>query len=1156
MIEERASKNGIVWQKKHYPQKRKKFDVELYLIDRENAWARSLKLMLRKYQTFKFDIKLTVRLQKIQDDRAVIYTNPCFRSGSVAILSSGSIVPSLRKTREKVLDAYDCFMKEGSGWTLNRVEFSELSVYKTKVHVGGGGGKAVVILPKSLQGLTNRSLVSFVPTKDNRCFLYCIMAHLFPPKKGKPHNPRHYVITGKIHLVDTTDLSYPTPLSQIPAFEERNNLVINVVGVNRDGRHRYLYLSPRKSGELINLLLYRKHYHLIKSWMPFLNCKSHPRRLCCSCGKLCLTSRMKTDRECINCLEPPISQLVFPEKGTVQKFSSFHRLLPNPFVLYCDIETVASGVRENDEGKKTKKLKRHDAIAIGLMRICQNERFSHDAPIIHVGHDCIEKFYDSLRKEVNYVEEILASTNYPIDMTETEEASFQSSKNCYACGVDFTEDPSARKCRDHDHLRAKNNYRGPICNSCNLNRTDLKLKIPLFFHNGGRFDVHFLLQKLHKLTAGGTMNVIAKTGENFMCLELFEKRVVVKDSFNHLSSSLAALVDQLKKGGKSLKITKRYLKGDEEKVELMSRKGVFPYGLVDSMRVLEETTSLPPKEAFYDTLREKDIEQGDYDHAKRVWDLLKCKNLREYMEHYLATDITFLADVMENYRNFFYTKFELDPSHYLSLPGLSYDCMLRFTKSEIELISDMETYSFVKRSLRGGVSMIPHRWAKANNPLLGETYDPSEPTTYLMYLDCNSLYSSIMTKSLPYRNLRWVNKTKEWVRKKVNTYQPSDERGYLIECDLAYPASIHDITKDLPLAPEHLKITRSMLSPFCERLSKRLNIKMDSAHKLVSTQLDKERYVCHIENLQFYLRQGMRLKRVHRILRFDQKPFLKPYIELCIKERRSASSPDEKSLWKLACNAIFGKTITNVEKRHNVKIHTSAAKVLQSVSSPLFKHADVITKNVVQTTSYKKRNLINTPFLIGTSILELSKLHLMKLHYEHFLPKYGIYRLKLCMTDTDSLLYLIRTEDVYSDLRETKTVDFSNYPPDNPFFDDSREGELFLLKDEAAGVPIKSFVGLRAKSYSIRYLDDSNKVTGKGIPKHKLSQITHDDLERTLRETIPLSVTSEYLRSFKHEVFTITQEKTALSAYDNKRFVNEDGISTLPIGHADTSRGE
>ena len=127
-----------------------------------------------------------------------------------------------------------------------------------------------------------------------------------------------------------------------------------------------------------------------------------------------------------------------------------------------------------------------------------------------------------------------------------------------------------------------------------------------------------------------------------------------------------------------------------------------------------------------------------------------------------------------------------------------------------------------------------------------------------------------MTKKLPHKNFCWEeNWNKEDMKVKIENYHPQDKVGYMIECDLKYPADIHDLTKDLLLAPEHRVVVKESLSPYAQALSTKLNIKPDKIPKLLSTQYDKKRYVCHIENLQFYLKKGMKLQRIHRVLRFQ-----------------------------------------------------------------------------------------------------------------------------------------------------------------------------------------------------------------------------------------------------------------------------------------------
>ena len=1169
-IKKKLRIQDLLLERTHRPRGQIMYDVQMYLVDRKNAWQRSLKASMNKHKAIKYDARIEVKLQKRSTNDVYIYCTPCFRSQAQVLLSTDWIEDSLEKVLEQILNAYDVFMKEGSGWVLHNVQYSQINIYRYHTR-GGSGGKPPTIrstrknlLPHQFVNKTN-SILTFPPTSDEKCFLYCVLAALYPlpPERTRDTSKIKAYMEHEKDL-NTENLHYPVTLDQIPDFEKKNNLTINVISLDSSEDIFFLYKSRHKSEKVINLLLFKNHYSLIRSWNCFLNFSGkHKRKLCQSCGNFycCEKNTKANDLFCSDCSKEGFieeignpSVLKFKEVGEKQKFLNYKNVSQQPFVYYCDLETVLVPNPDVKKTGSTIKKKIHQPIAISLLRCCTVKKYSHTHPIIHVGKDCIEKFYQELKKEIDFMDDVLSTVNHPIDMTEEQELAHRCATECYVCNKFLQPE---EKLRDHNHLKKRRNYLGAICNECNLNRTDTKMtRTPLIFHNGGRFDIHFLIQKLHVLHQPVT-RLLGKTSENIMSMELFGKRLVVIDSINHLSSSLGALVEILKKSDKPLEHTARSLDFDQDALALLSRKGVFPYDFLESEELLYETRELPEREKFYDELAEKDIDQEDYTHAKTVWKYFNCKNLLDYMVVYLQSDVTLLADVFENYRKFFHEKFSLDCTRYLSLPALSYDCMLKYTGNKLDFIYDKETYDFLKKGIRGGVSMIPHRYAEANNPGL-ESYDTTRPTSYLVYLDCNALYSSVMTKKLPYKKLKWVSLTKEDVLSIAESYDAEDSVGYLIECDLKYPTRIHDLTKDLPLAPEHRTVTEEMLSPYTKQMRDELGIAKDKIPKLLSTQYDKERYVCHIENLQFYLKQGMKLKKVHRALRFKQKAIFKPYVELCINERNKPNTgADEKAMWKLCCNSIFGKTIMNVEKKSSLKLLTEPKKVLNAIRSPRFKHADVINSKVVQIAAHQKAHLINTPYYVGVTILELSKLVVMRMHYEHFLKKYGIFRLKLCMTDTDSLLYYIETENLYEELKEMGIVEFSNYPEDHPYHDKSHAGHLFYLKDESAGRPIKCFVGLRAKSYSIEYDEEKyNKMVGKGVPRAKLKRIRHEDMKYVLKTHAMQKVTSNQLRSYKHEMYSIQQEKVALSPFDNKRYMCEDGIHTLPHGHIETILGE
>jgi len=166
---------------------------------------------------------------------------------------------------------------------------------------------------------------------------------------------------------------------------------------------------------------------------------------------------------------------------------------------------------------------------------------------------------------------------------------------------------------------------------------------------------------------------------------------------------------------------------------LLNRKGVFPYEYVDTYGKLEET-SLPQIECF-STLTDSNISEEDYKHAQNIWNTFGIRTLGEYSDLYLKTDVLLLADVFENFRNTCHAAYLLDPAHYISAPGLSFDAMLKYTKVCIEVFTDVDMLLFIENGIRGGISQVNKRYAKANNVYMGEDFDKTKESSHLMYLD-------------------------------------------------------------------------------------------------------------------------------------------------------------------------------------------------------------------------------------------------------------------------------------------------------------------------------------------------------------------------------------------------------------------------------------
>ena len=196
-------------------------------------------------------------------------------------------------------------------------------------------------------------------------------------------------------------------------------------------------------------------------------------------------------------------------------------------------------------------------------------------------------------------------------------------------------------------------------------------------------------------------------------------------------------------------------------------------------------------------MNETHISDEDYDHARNVWEKSGLKNIGEYHDLYLKSDVLLLADVFEEFRIVCLENYQLDPAWYYTSPGLAWDAALKKTGVRLELLRDPDMLLMFEEGIRGGVSMITKRHGKANNPYMGEEFDPDSPTKYLAYLDANNLYGWAMCKPLPVGNFEWMSEEelKNW-----------KNHSSVLEVDLEYPEDLHDLHNDYPLAPERLKI--------------------------------------------------------------------------------------------------------------------------------------------------------------------------------------------------------------------------------------------------------------------------------------------------------------------------------------------------------------
>ena len=223
----------------------------------------------------------------------------------------------------------------------------------------------------------------------------------------------------------------------------------------------------------------------------------------------------------------------------------------------------------------------------------------------------------------------------------------------------------------------------------------------------------------------------------------------------------------------------------------------------------------------------------------------------------MKKDVLLLVDVFEKFIFTCLKYYNLDPCHYFSAPGLSWDAMLKMTGVTLEKISDPDKYMFFEQGMRGGVSYINKR------------YSETSKNKHILYLDMNNLYGCAMRQYLPISNFKWVKNIHK-IEQKLMNIKNNSSTGYVLRVDLEYPKKLHDIHNDYPLAPEKINIPKEWLSKYCLKIASVYNITTGTVKKLVPNLMNKYNYVIYYRNLQQSLELGMKLKKIRRIRKFKQ----------------------------------------------------------------------------------------------------------------------------------------------------------------------------------------------------------------------------------------------------------------------------------------------
>ena len=401
-----------------------------------------------------------------------------------------------------------------------------------------------------------------------------------------------------------------------------------------------------------------------------------------------------------------------------------------------------------------------------------------------------------------------------------------------------------------------------------------------------------------------------------------------------------------------------------------------------------------------------------------------------------------------------------------------------------------------------------------------------------------------MSKKLPVNGFKWIDNN-EMADPVINEafikiYDENNDKGYIFEVDVKYPKRLHKLHSDLPFLPERMEINK------CK--------------KLVCNLYNKKKYVAHISTLKQALNHGLKLKKIHRVIEFNQEAWLKPYIDMNTELRKLEKNDFEKDLFKLMNNSVFGKTMENIRKHRDIKLVTTDKKRRKLVSEPNYHTINLISEDLSIIEMKETKVKMNKPIYLGLSILEISKTLMYEFWYDYMKPKYND-NVRLCYMDTDSFIINIKTNDFYKDIASDNEnrFDTSNYEENTsktsalarrPLPTGKNKKVIGLIKDELGGKIITEFVTLRPKTYSFLTDDGKEDKKAKGTKKCVIKKmIKFNDYKKCLLNGEIILKSQQKFISNKHDVYTEDINKIASSNDDDKRIVSPDKISSYPYGY-------
>jgi len=1115
-------------------------------------------------------------------------------TNSIAIRHENFIESIVHYIQSFLLTQLEIYNANGSGHRITGIENAIVTVGEYRpVRVRG-----YIPTPTALKrryGLLN------IKGKDGLCFKYCIAARFFMhevekintrfrkydklPVKGMAHrnairraleNGRNYV--DYFDRFDWEGINFPITLAEIDVFEENNNIAVNVFK-NIGPDIVWIRKTTLGSEKLVELLLVedsktgKSHFILIHDRSKFEGKDGVRKHIFCTYCQKRFHGENALNKHQKQCYNMDHGIMEFPEEDSY-KFTKYEMTMKFPFCLYYDWECFIKPEPKDDLlefvafTKKTAKLEPsgYSVAIVGPENFLFARVYDGPNPVTH--------FINCALAAAKQILKYIKNSSKKMKPTPEELERHRLATECMMCRQPFTEE--RKKVLHHDHITSK--VIGSLDNVCNL-KVKFKKVLPCVCHNAVNFD-HAIISRAFRRENVKSVYAVPKNTVKYLGF-IVDKKLKFMDSCQFLASSLAGLVDNLKKSGiDKFKNTKKYF-GRDDKVldELLLSKQIYPYDYMTGPEVYADL-ELPSKEKFYDGLNEKAISEADYEHAKKVWREMNCKTFRDFTRFYSISDALLLADVFENFRDSAFESQQLDPLYVWSAPGFSWDCAMFQCEFELEYIKDFEMLKMLEEGIRGGPTFVCERISTANNEQLGDAcpFDPTKPRRHILYNDVNALYSKCMTMKLGYKDFKMLT-AKEIEEIDIMSLDPDADTSYIFQVDLDYPEHLHDDHDDLPLAVEKKKVEPIDLSPTQARLVElysQVIRKPLGGEKLIMTLHPKKEYTTYLKTLQFYIKHGLVITKVHKGFSFTQDYIFRDYIMSNIDKRRETKSELMSNLYKLLNNSLYGKTLQNSKNFVDVVFCLTRQQTVKELAKSNLKSFMILDKDVTVCQLSRTKVVCNSFIYLGFIILELAKLILYEAYYDGIKKVFGP-RVRVQYGDTDSLIVGIEDPEntLNADLAKLSSwYDFSNLAVDHPLYNNQNKGVPGLWKLVVNN--ISEVVAISSKMYSVLTAEDVKEAKehnrriaagehppnesrgkkkelmkkGKGVGRGVLEKLQHEHYIKSITEHNKIfHVKMKGIRMDKTDLNRVEMRKIGFHALDTKRFILRGGIHTLAFGN-------